>query len=64
MWQGPRCDSCGGKEPCSWDQYCCSGKCTDIWSDEYNCGECGRKCPAGWLCLNGCCVDPSTEEFE
>ncbi len=41
---------------------CGKGKnsiCTDLSSDEANCGACGNACGTGQMCCNGTCVDPS-----
>jgi hypothetical protein len=35
----------------------CWGVCSDLQTDENNCGSCGTKCPSGKLCSAGKCVD-------
>jgi hypothetical protein len=43
-------------EPC--EQTLCSGfVCTDLSSDDFNCGQCGNPCPDGRGCRNGTCED-------
>lgn len=33
----------------------CDGKCSDLASDQLNCGACGNRCPRGIGCLDGEC---------
>jgi hypothetical protein len=41
----------------------CAGKCTDLLTDEQNCGECGTNCGEGNACVAGECVcNEGTEE--
>ena len=42
--------------PCPSGQTCCSGTCTDLSSDNNNCGSCGNKCDACSTCQSGTCV--------
>jgi hypothetical protein len=34
----------------------CDGRCVDVESDRFNCGDCERPCDAGYLCDRGACV--------
>jgi len=47
---------------CSTGQKYCNGKCTDVTSDAFNCGLCGFKCPAGFVCTSKLCV-PNAQEI-
>jgi hypothetical protein len=38
--------------------YCCGGSCMAFSTDADNCGACGRRCPAGEICVGGNCVPP------
>jgi len=44
---------------CPGGYYLCSGSCTDISNDFYNCGSCGRSCATGQTCQLGQCVGGS-----
>ena len=47
-----------GSQGCdSLSQVNCGGSCVYLYSDEANCGVCGKKCAAGQTCENGGCVD-------
>lgn len=37
---------------------CCGGNCTDLTSDQNNCGGCGVVCPGVTHCINGVCSCP------
>jgi Stigma-specific protein, Stig1 len=37
--------------------FCCRNRCVNVSSDPDNCGFCGIRCPFGWTCCNGICVD-------
>jgi hypothetical protein len=45
---------------CSSGQKSCNGNCVDVTSDISNCGICGFKCPAGFICTSKLCV-PNAE---
>jgi hypothetical protein len=34
----------------------CSGRCTNLQSDQRNCGDCGRQCADGEVCSDGRCT--------
>ena len=36
---------------------CCKGKCVDLYSDYFNCGACGQRCPKGYYCMAGSCYE-------
>jgi len=42
------------------NQTCCSGRCTNLHTDPFNCGSCGHVCPAPpnavGVCTNGTCT--------
>lgn len=46
---------------CSTGQKSCDGKCIDVTSDKFNCGLCGFKCPAGFVCASKLCVPNAAE---
>jgi hypothetical protein len=55
------CGSCGNYVCCAAGQSCCSGHCTDLHNDVYNCGGCGRQCAApppneSVACVSGLCT--------
>jgi len=35
----------------------CSGQCTDVQIDRFNCGQCGNVCSAGFECVEGACTE-------
>lgn len=37
--------------------FCCRNRCVNVGSDPDNCGFCGIRCPFGWRCCHGICVD-------
>jgi hypothetical protein len=39
---------------------CCGDLCTQLGSDDQNCGGCGGACAAGLSCVSGACIDPSS----
>lgn len=41
---------------CPTDRKLCNNNCTDILTDNKNCGSCGIICPAGQSCTNGHCL--------
>jgi len=41
---------------CPADRKFCSNNCTDIRTDNKNCGTCGNICPTGHSCTNGNCM--------
>lgn len=41
--------------PCKAPRQQCNDVCVDVSSDPSNCGACGAKCSAGWMCTNGMC---------
>lgn len=47
---------------CRLGQTACSGTCTDLESDEFNCGACGRACPSGRVCIEGACLMEGGED--
>lgn len=58
-------DGCGGTCPCPVNQDCCSGICTDLSTDDANCGSCGAVCESPETCggdgspgVCGCTPDP------
>ena len=34
---------------------CCGTSCIDTNNDDYNCGGCGKECPADLWCVGGKC---------
>ncbi len=53
--------ACCGQECCGPDREapgrrCCDGQCVDTGRDLLHCGQCRRRCPAGWECEAGGCV--------
>lgn len=52
----PAC-SCNGGQDCNNNEICCSTGCVSPWSDESNCGACGKACSAGEQCQGGHCVN-------
>jgi len=58
------CQNCGptGCEPkadnsiCGTGLKCCSQTCTNILTDNSNCGFCGVTCGGGQTCVSGTCV--------
>jgi len=45
---------------CTQGRTFCPGGCTNLKSDNYNCGECGIVCPTGAPCTNGACLNHHT----
>ncbi len=41
---------------CPSDLRACGANCTDLLTDNTNCGDCGISCPAGKFCLGGTCT--------
>ena len=41
---------------CPADRRLCANNCTDVRTDNGNCGSCGNVCPAGQSCSNGNCM--------
>lgn len=37
--------------------FCCRNRCVNAGLDPDNCGFCGIRCPFGWRCCHGICVD-------
>ena len=52
----PEPKGCGVHEECKKGSTCCKNKsCVNLYSDAMNCGECGKKCKAGFQCVEGKC---------
>ncbi len=47
---------------CRLGQTACGMTCTDLDSDESNCGMCGWACPSGRICAGGVCLPPGGED--
>jgi len=47
---------------CRLGQTACGMTCTDLDSDESNCGMCGRACMSGRICAGGVCLPPGGED--
>ena len=47
---------------CRLGQTACSGTCTDLETDEFNCGTCGRACMSGRVCIEGECLQSGGED--
>lgn len=47
---------------CRLGQTACGMTCTDLNSDEFNCGMCGRACMSGRVCVEGACLLPGGED--
>jgi len=45
---------------CSNSETLCDSVCVNLTNDENNCGSCGNECPAGYTCVSGVCVAPTT----
>ncbi len=43
---------------CASGRVVCSGTCSDLQTDARNCGSCGYRCPSGYTCQNGWCLEP------
>lgn len=48
----------GAVGACPAGQMPCQGRCTNVASDNLNCGACGRTCAGGSVCSSGRCVCP------
>lgn len=46
---------CISFSPCPSGQANCDGSCTNLQTDENNCGSCGNTCQPGLTCCNGNC---------
>jgi len=55
------CGACNNT--CGAGQNCCAGRCTDVTTDNANCGGCGadRACAAGSLCCDGQCANTQSD---
>jgi len=49
---------------CNEIETCCNGLCIDLSTDPNNCGECGRVCPEGQICVNGDCQRPCSDDAD
>jgi PKD repeat protein len=47
---------CTGGQSCPIGQEDCGGFCSDLSTDENNCGACGQACGSGELCISGACT--------
>ena len=47
--------SCQGGPACAGVDQCCASGCTNVDTDPYNCGGCGRACVYGAPCVGGVC---------
>lgn len=47
---------------CRLGQTACGLTCSDLESDESNCGACGRACPSGRVCIDGTCLVAGGED--
>jgi hypothetical protein len=47
---------------CPSDRRTCDNKCTDIMTDQNNCGACGVPCGSSQTCLQGICLAGCTDE--
>ena len=55
------CGGCGNG-PCSANEDCCGGQCTDVVSNWHHCGNCGVHCGDGQQCVESTCQnDPSCD---
>lgn len=58
----------GSIRGCKQDSRDCAapqGDCeTNVWTDNNNCGECGKQCPAGYFCLKGSCSEDKNESIK
>src|SRR5258706_6537689 len=45
----------GGTGSCNAGQATCNAMCTDLSTDNANCGSCGNACPGGTKCAAGSC---------
>ena len=52
----------GGGGGCTGGSTSCGGVCTDLQTDEANCGTCGTACGAGQTCCDGVCTNLQTDE--
>jgi hypothetical protein len=39
---------------CDGDEWICGGRCVDLDSDAFHCGQCGHQCPSQ-ICIDGAC---------
>jgi hypothetical protein len=53
-----QCSSTCVDAQCGPNGMCCNDVCTDVSSDQNNCGGCGAQCPPGQNCMNRNCVQP------
>ena len=51
----PNITVCNYSDCCSENQICCESGCSDLTSDDDNCGECGANCLASESCVEGEC---------
>ncbi|MEO7096679.1 MAG: hypothetical protein ABI175_25705 [Polyangiales bacterium] len=60
----PATDAVGGDTKidsgCPAPKTACSGVCTDVGTDNANCGKCGNKCPGAATCIAGVCKTTCT----
>ena len=54
VWSGKF--ECQTDEDCENGEKCCSNSCSDLNSDENNCGSCGTQCEANEGCIDGFCT--------
>jgi hypothetical protein len=53
---GRLCGTCGTYACCSGSTACCDGVCSDVSSNQNNCGACAHICPASApVCIQGTC---------
>ena len=53
----PPMDVCGPSNTIQQQCVCSIGTCTDVTSDENNCGDCGFSCDIGFTCCSGVCKE-------
>lgn len=59
------CTTCGGQncragETCCTDSFTSIKSCSDLDTDDSNCGSCGNICPEGMPCIGGQCGTPGS----